>query len=86
MIKDLTVADSYESSLVYFDGDELAANVFSGKNALPNGKGGVEELTPDDMHRRLAGEFARIETKYPNPMSEDEIYELLAEWTIVPQG
>mgnify|MGYP003648134220 FL=1 len=86
MIKDLTVADSYESSLVYFDGDELAANVFSGKYALPNGKGGVEELTPDDMHRRLAGEFARIEAKYPNPMSEDEIYALLSDWTVVPQG
>ena len=82
----VSVLEAYEKSLEYFSGDELAANVFSGKYALPDGKGGVLELTPKAMHRRLAREFARAESNHPNPMSEDEIYELLCDWYIVPQG
>ena len=61
----------------YFDGDELAANVVVTKYLLADGKSQHLELTPDDMHKRLAAEFARVELKYPNPMGEDEIYKLL---------
>lgn len=76
-----------KSSTTYFDGDELAASVFAGKYALQDGKGNFLEKDPDDMHRRLAAEFARIESKYPNPMPEEEVYELFKNFSyIVPQG
>lgn len=79
--------DVYKASLSYFAGDELAADVFVRKYALKDGDGNILELTPDDMHRRLAAEFARIERKYPNPMSEEEIFGLLRGFRyIVPQG
>lgn len=74
------------ASIDYFKGDELAADVFAGKYALQDLKGNTYELTPSDMHRRLAREFARAERAYPNPMSEDEIYEMLSDWQVVPQG
>jgi len=71
----------------YFKGDELAANVWVNKYALKDSAGNIYEQTPDDMHRRLASEIARVETKYPNPMSEDEVYALLKDFKyIVPQG
>jgi ribonucleotide reductase alpha subunit len=77
----------YEASLAYFGGDALPANVFTDKYALRDKEGRYFELTPDDMHRRLAREFARIEAKYPNPMSEADIYSALKGFTeIVPQG
>lgn len=77
----------YEASLKYFKGDELAARVWSSKYALKDSDGNIYELTPDDMHHRIAGEIARIEQKYPNPMSEEEIYGLLKDFKyIVPQG
>jgi ribonucleoside-diphosphate reductase alpha chain len=77
----------YESSLEYFGGDELAASVFAGKYALQDGEGNYLELTPDDMHKRLAKEFARIEQKYDNPMTEAEIYSLFQGFRfVVPQG
>ena len=77
----------YEKSLEYFKGDELAAKVFADKYALVDNDGDYKELTPDDMHKRLAKEFARIEKKYPNPMSEEEIYGLLKDFKyVVPQG
>lgn len=79
--------EAYEKSLKYFNGDELAAGVFVGKYALTDNNGDIKELTPDDMHKRLAKEFARIEKKYPNPMSEEEIYELLKDFKyVVAQG
>ncbi|NBO99474.1 MAG: adenosylcobalamin-dependent ribonucleoside-diphosphate reductase [Proteobacteria bacterium] len=71
--------EAYKASLKYFNGDELAASVFCDKYALRNPGGGLLELTPSDMHRRLAREFARIEAKYPNPLSEKEIFCLLAD-------
>jgi ribonucleoside-diphosphate reductase alpha chain len=80
------VSESFDASMVYFNGDELASSVFSGKYSLPDGAGKVLELTPLEMHRRLAREFARVESSYDNAMSEDEIFELLADWSIVPQG
>lgn len=72
----------------YFSGDTLAADVFVTKYAIPaDTDGHVLELTPDDMHRRLAREFARIEQRYKQPMSEDRIYELLHGFErVIPQG
>ena len=75
----------YERSVEYFHGDTLAADVFL-KYALRDGDDFVE-TSPDDMHHRLAREFARIEANYPDPMSEDEIYELLQDFRyVIPQG
>ena len=65
-----------KAALEYFKKDELAAHVWANKYCLKDEKN-YYELTPDDMHRRLAKEFARIELKYPHPLSEDEIYETL---------
>ena len=81
-----TYEEVQSASLDYFKGDGLAADVFAGKYALQDLKGNTYELTPTDMHRRLAKEFARAELRYPNPMSEDEIFEMLADWQVVPQG
>lgn len=79
--------EAYEASVKYFKGDELAARVWASKYALKDSFGNLFEKTPDDMHRRLAREFARIEAKYPNPMSEDEIFGLMKDFRyIVPQG
>ena len=78
---------AYEASLKYFDGDELAARVWATKYALKDSYGNLFELTPDDMHRRIAREIARIENKYPNPLSEDRLFELMSHFRyIVPQG
>ncbi len=71
----------------YFNGDTLAANVWMNKYALKDSDGNIYELTPDDMHRRIANEIARIEKKYPNPMTADEVYELIRDFKyIIPQG
>jgi len=79
--------DAFQESLRYFQGDDLAARVWVNKYALKDSFGNIFELTPDDMHRRLASEIARIEKRYPNPLSEDEIYEALKDFKyIVPQG
>jgi len=76
-----------EASFEFFKGDDLAARVWSNKYALKDSYGNVYELTPDDMHRRLAREIARIENKYPNPLSADELFELFRNFKyIVPQG
>lgn len=82
---------SYEEALNdsthYFKGDELAANVFINKYALKDSKGNIYESNPDQLHRRLAKEIARIEANYPDPYTEDEIYEVLKDFKyIVPQG
>ncbi len=77
----------YQSTLEYFEGDELAAKVWSTKYALKDDKGRILEKTPTDMHRRIASEIARIEAKYPNPLSEQEIFNLMDHFRyIVPQG
>lgn len=82
-----TKEEAFEATLKYFDGDELAANVWVTKYALQNLDGDLLERTPADMHRRLAREFARIERNYPNPLSESEIYELFDRFRyVVPQG
>ncbi|MBR8704004.1 adenosylcobalamin-dependent ribonucleoside-diphosphate reductase [Porphyromonas levii] len=77
----------YQATLEYFDGDELAAKVWSTKYALKDDKGEILEKTPADMHHRIASEIARIEAKYPNPLSEQEVFDLMDHFRyIVPQG
>jgi ribonucleoside-diphosphate reductase alpha chain len=79
--------EAFEATRKYFNGDELAATVWINKYALKDSIGRIYELTPDDMHRRIAREIARIENRYPNPLSEDEIFELIRDFKyIVPQG
>lgn len=86
-IRSYTNEEAYEGALQYFGGDELAARVWSSKYALKDSFGNLYERTPDDMHHRIASEIARIESKYPNPMSEQEIFELIRDFRyIVPQG
>jgi ribonucleoside-diphosphate reductase alpha chain len=85
--KVFTHEEAMKASTEYFEGDELAATVFVTKYALRNESGDLVEVSPTDMHRRLAREFARIELMYPHPMSEDEIFDLLDKFRyIVPQG
>lgn len=76
-----------EASFKFFKGDDLAARVWANKYALKDSFGNVYELTPDDMHKRLAREISRIESKYSNPLSMDELFELFRDFKyIVPQG
>ncbi|MBS4014142.1 MAG: adenosylcobalamin-dependent ribonucleoside-diphosphate reductase [Bacteroidetes bacterium] len=71
----------------YFNGDSLAASVWVNKYALKDSEGNIYETTPDDMHRRIAKEIARIDKKYPNPVSAEKIFSLLERFNyIVPQG
>jgi len=86
-VKSYTFDEAYEASVKYFKGDEMAAKVWVSKYALKDSFGTIFELTPNDMHRRLAKEIARIEKNYPNPMTEEEIFDLLKDFRyIVPQG
>ena len=79
--------EAFNASCEYFRGDELAARVWVNKYALKDSFGNIYEKTPDDMHRRIARELARIESKYNNPMSEDEIFDLIKNFNyIIPQG
>ena len=79
--------EAVEASVKYFNGDELAARVWANKYALKDSFGNLYELTPDDMHRRLAKEIRRVEERYNNPISEDLIYNVLKDFRyIVPQG
>ncbi|MGM0933200.1 MAG: adenosylcobalamin-dependent ribonucleoside-diphosphate reductase [Bacteroidota bacterium] len=79
--------EAFKASLEYFKGDDLAARVWVNKYALKDSEGNIYELTPNDMHRRIAKEIARIEKRYPNPMSENEVFDLIKDFKyIVPQG
>lgn len=83
----LTYEDVLSSAIEYFKGDELAANVWINKYALKDSFGNIYDRTPDDMHRRIASELARIENKYPNSYSEEQLYDALKDFTyIIPQG
>ncbi len=85
--KTYTQQEINEASFQFFQGDDLATKVWTTKYALKDSFGNTYELTPDDMHRRLAREIARIEKKYPNPLKEDELFELFRNFRyIVPQG
>lgn len=82
-----TQEEAYEASLKYFNGDDLAARVWVNKYALKDSDGNIFEQTPDDMHHRLAAEIARVEKKYPNPMSQQDVFNLIKNFHyLVPQG
>ncbi|ASO04514.1 adenosylcobalamin-dependent ribonucleoside-diphosphate reductase [Arenibacter algicola] len=79
--------EAFNASLEYFKGDDLAARVWVNKYALKDSQGNIYELTPDDMHHRIAKEISRIEQKYPNPLKEEQIFDLIKNFKyIVPQG
>ena len=79
--------EAFEESLRYFQGDELAARVWVNKYAVKDSFGNIYEKSPEDMHWRIANEVARIEAKYPNPLSAEELFGLLDHFRyIVPQG
>ena len=85
--KTYTYDEAYEASLEYFAGDELAARVWVNKYAMKDSFGNIYEQSPTDMHHRIAGEIARIEGKYANPMTEQEIFSLLDHFRyIIPAG
>jgi len=86
-VKTYSQEEANRASLRYFKGDDLAARVWVNKYALKDSFGNLYELTPDDMHWRLAREIARIEQKYPHPLSDKQIYLTLKDFKyIVPQG
>jgi len=77
----------YKETLEYFNGDQLATDVWINKYALKDSDGNIYEKTPDDMHNRIASELNKIEKKYPNPLSKDKIFELIKNFKyLVPQG
>ena len=85
--KTYTFDEAFKASLDYFKGDELAAKVWVNKYALKDAFGNIYEQSPVDMHHRLANEIARIEEKYPNPLSKEELFDLFDHFRyIVPQG
>ena len=85
--KKITYEEAIARSIEYFHGDQLAATVWVNKYAIKDSEGNIYELTPDDMHWRLANELSRIEKNYPNPLSADLIYSLLKDFKyIIPQG
>ena len=86
-LKTYTFDEAYKASLNYFAGDELAARVWVNKYAMKDSYGNIYECSPEDMHHRLANEIARIEKKYENPMSAEEIFRLLDHFRyIIPAG
>ena len=85
--REVAYNDAVAASKEYFGGDELAAQVWVTKYALKDSFGHIYETTPADMHRRIAAEIERIERKYPNPMSADEVFSLLDHFRyVIPQG
>ena len=85
--KTYSYEEAYEESLRYFQGDELAARVWVNKYAVKDSFGNIYEKSPEDMHWRIANEVARIESKYPNALSAEELFQLLDHFKyIVPQG
>lgn len=82
-----TYDQAKEQSMEYFDGDDMAADTFLSKYAMRDEDGYITEPTPDDMHRRMAKELARAESRYEDPLGEEEIYEELKDFRhIIPQG
>ena len=82
-----TYEEATQASLNYFDGDELAARVWVNKYAMKDSFGNIFERSPEDMHWRIANEIARIEKKYPNPLSAEQVFELLDHFRyVIPAG
>ena len=85
--KTYSYEEAFEASRDYFKGDELAARVWVNKYALKDSYGNIYEKTPEDMHHRIAREIARIEQRYPNGMTEDQVFDLIKDFNhILPQG
>lgn len=85
--KTYTFDEAFQASLDYFKGDELAAKVWVSKYALKDSEGTIYEKSPEDMHRRLANEIARIEKNYSNSLTEKELFNLFDQFKyIIPQG
>ena len=85
--KNYAYDEAFQASLEYFGGDELAARVWVNKYAMKDSLGHIFECSPTDMHHRIASELARIERKYPNPVAEERIFEMLDHFRyIVPAG
>ncbi len=85
--KTFTQEEAFEASLDYFKNDDLAARVWINKYALKDSEGNLFEKSPNDMHRRIAREIARVEKKYANPLKEAEVFDLIKDFKyIVPQG
>ena len=79
--------DAFKASVEYFNGDELAARVWVNKYAMKDSSGAIYEKSPEDMHWRIANEIARVEAKYSNPMSAQEVYNLLDHFKyVIPSG
>ena len=86
-LKVVKYEDAVAASKEYFQGDELAAQVWVSKYALKDSFGNIYETSPEDMHHRIANELARIESNYPNPLSKNEIFDLLDHFRyVIPQG
>jgi len=82
-----TRQEALDAALSYFNNDDLAASVWLNKYALKDSEGNIYESTPNEMHTRIAKEIARVEQKYPNPLTESEIFEAIKDFKyIVPQG
>ncbi|MFR9593401.1 MAG: adenosylcobalamin-dependent ribonucleoside-diphosphate reductase [Rikenellaceae bacterium] len=85
--QEVSYNDALDASREYFAGDDLAATVWVSKYALKDSYGKIYESSPRDMHNRIASEIARIEAKYPNPLSQEEIFSLLDHFKyVIPQG
>ncbi len=85
--KTFSYDEAFEASLKYFDGDELAARVWVNKYAMKDSFGNIYEKSPEQMHWRIAGEIARIEQKYKNPLSAEDVFGLLDHFRyIIPAG
>jgi len=86
-LKTYTQDEAFQSSVEYFKGDDLAARVWVNKYALKDSAGNIYEKNPNEMHRRIAKEIARIEQRYTNPLSEEEVFDAIKDFKyIVPQG
>lgn len=82
-----TYDEAFKASLEYFGGDELAARVWVNKYAMKDSFGHIFERSPRDIHHRIAAEIARIEKKYNNPVSEEDVFALLDHFRyLVPAG
>ncbi|WP_310992445.1 adenosylcobalamin-dependent ribonucleoside-diphosphate reductase [Aequorivita marina] len=85
--KTFTQDEAFEASVAYFKGDDLAARVWVNKYALKDSDGNLYEKTPNDMHRRIAKEIARVEKRYENPLTEEAVFDAIKDFKyIVPQG
>ena len=86
-VKTYSYEEAFKASLDYFNGDELAARVWVNKYAMKDSFGNIYEQSPSDMHWRIANEIARIEDKYPNPLSAQQVFDLLDHFRyVIPAG